>query len=158
MAFETVSSTGTVAPRPTNTPVTDEGAFDIRTQRPDPNTTVITVSGPLDMATLPHFDEIVRMRMRSTCPSLVLDLTRVDFLSAGAIEVLLHAQNRARMQEKQLTLITGAHAVDRPLRALGLTERFSYTDSPVGSSDPSSSDIAAVDHRGGSSELLHQGG
>lgn len=157
MAFESVSSNGTVALRPANTPVTDKGAFDVRAQRPAPNITVITVSGPLDMATLPHFEEIVRMRMRSTCPSLVLDLTRVDFLSAGAVEVLLHAQNSARMQEKQLTLVTGTHAVDRPLRALGLTERFSYTDSPVISSGPSSSDIATADRHSDRSELLHQG-
>ncbi|GAB3292368.1 STAS domain-containing protein [Parasphingorhabdus pacifica] len=133
MNFEELFDDSTTEPAPATSRGTPpgEGPFRLRVHRPHREKAVITVAGPLDLATTARFTEILHARLRATTRALVLDLSGVTFLGAAAIEELLHADRHARTTGQHLTLITDTHAVDRPLQALDLTTRFTYADQPV---------------------------
>ncbi len=70
---------------------------------------VVTLVGDIDVATAEIFDEALAAGER-----LVVDLTRVAFLSCAGVRSLLEANSRA-----ELTVVLGGHAVTRALEATG---------------------------------------
>ncbi len=108
-----------------------ETSFRMSVERPREGVIVLSVSGPLDMVTIPRFAELLNTRLQSTAHVVVLDLTGVSFLSSDAIATLAKADLRARGLSKRFSLVTGVRAVDRPLEALGLSNRFTYGSRPV---------------------------
>jgi len=70
---------------------------------------VVTLVGDIDAATVETFDEAL-----ATGERLVVDLTRVAFLSCAGVRSLLDANGRAR-----LAVVLGGHAVTRSLEATG---------------------------------------
>lgn len=108
-----------------------DGPCRMRARRPDREKVVLAVTGPLDLASIDRFTELLHERLRATTPTLVLDLSGVTFLGGAAIEALLHAEHHARTTNRELVLVTGTHAVDRALQALELTNRFTYGDQPA---------------------------
>lgn len=109
-----------------------EGRFRLRVHWPNRQLAVLEVAGPVDVATMPRFEDMLRVRLASCVSRVVVDLSGVTFLSAGAISVLLRARSQADATGKHLSLITDSHAVDRPLQALDLTPQFAYSSHPVG--------------------------
>lgn len=105
--------------------------FRMRTDRPRRGVVIVSVSGPLDMVTIPGFARLVQDRVESAAGVIVLDLAAVSFLGVEAIKVLAQADLRAHLAGKRLSLVTGVRAVDRPLEALGLAGRFTYGSRPV---------------------------
>ncbi|MEV6828568.1 STAS domain-containing protein [Amycolatopsis sp. NPDC051102] len=70
---------------------------------------VLTLVGDIDAATVGILDEALAAGGR-----LVVDLTRVAFLSCAGVRSLLEANTRAEM-----TVVLGGHAVTRSLEATG---------------------------------------
>jgi anti-sigma B factor antagonist len=70
---------------------------------------VITLVGDIDAATVGTLDEALADGER-----LVVDLTRVAFLSCAGVRSLLQANSRA-----DLAVVVGGHAVTRSLEATG---------------------------------------
>jgi anti-sigma B factor antagonist len=70
---------------------------------------VITLVGDIDAATAETFDEALASGER-----LVVDLTRVAFLSCAGVRSLLAANARTK-----LAVVRGGHAVTRSLQATG---------------------------------------
>jgi anti-sigma B factor antagonist len=70
---------------------------------------VVTLVGDIDAATVETFDEALAAGER-----LVVDLTRVAFLSCAGVRSLLEANTRA-----ELAVVLGGHAVTRSLEATG---------------------------------------
>jgi anti-anti-sigma factor len=70
---------------------------------------VLTLVGDIDAATVGTLDEALAIGGR-----LVVDLTRVAFLSCAGVRSLLEANTRAEM-----TVVLGGHAVTRSLEATG---------------------------------------
>ncbi|MDR7301343.1 STAS domain-containing protein [Haloactinomyces albus] len=100
-------------------------------ERPQPGLIVLKASGMLDSVSFSHFSEVLRSRLGSTARVIVLDLTAVTFLGVDAIMVLSRAQRHAGATGKQLSLLTGVRAVDRPLEVLGLAGQFAYGGCPA---------------------------
>jgi anti-sigma B factor antagonist len=70
---------------------------------------MVTLVGDIDAATVETFDEAL-----ATGERLIVDLTRVAFLSCAGVRSLLEANTRAR-----LAVVLGGHAVARSLEATG---------------------------------------
>ena len=70
---------------------------------------VVTLVGDIDAATVEILDEALAAGER-----LVVDLTRVAFLSCAGVRSLLEANTRA-----ELAVVPGGHAVTRSLEATG---------------------------------------
>ena len=70
---------------------------------------VVTLVGDIDAATVETFDEAL-----ATGERLVVDLTRVAFLSCAGVRSLLEANART-----ELAVVLGGHAVTRSLEATG---------------------------------------
>lgn len=70
---------------------------------------VVTLVGDIDAATVETFDEALAVGER-----LVVDLTRVAFLSCAGVRSLLEANSRVR-----LAIVRGGHSVTRSLEATG---------------------------------------
>jgi anti-anti-sigma factor len=70
---------------------------------------VVTLVGDIDAATVEILDEALAKGER-----LVVDLTRVAFLSCAGVRSLLEANTRA-----ELAVVPGGHAVTRSLEATG---------------------------------------
>lgn len=78
---------------------------------------VVTVAGELDMKTAPILAEALD---GDTPAVLVADLTRVTFLSATGLRVLLAAAERVRAQGRCLGLVTDSRLALRVLRMSGV--------------------------------------
>ncbi|MEU4524300.1 STAS domain-containing protein [Amycolatopsis sp. NPDC024027] len=78
------------------------------TERPG-GVTVLTLVGDIDAATVGVLDEAL-----ATGERLVVDLTRVAFLSCAGVRALLQANART-----ELAVVLGGHAVTRSLEATG---------------------------------------
>lgn len=117
-------------PEPTVTPPRDATATrpspDSTTrmwlQRPTRDTTVVHVTGDLDMLHAPRLDALLAPRLTSTLHTLVVDLSQVTFLGVDALRLLTTAHHHAESQGKSLRLVTGPPAVDRALLAGGLAD------------------------------------
>ncbi|WP_410592526.1 STAS domain-containing protein [Amycolatopsis sp. lyj-23] len=78
------------------------------TERPG-GITVLTLVGDIDAATVGTLDEAL-----ATAGRLVVDLSRVAFLSCAGVRALLEANART-----ELAVVFGGHAVTRSLEATG---------------------------------------
>jgi len=101
------------------------GLFSVIVQQPDPAVMVIHVAGEVDMLTeLPlrdHFSKLLATRPQR----LIIDLSRVSFLGATGLSVLLSARDIAAQQGTTLQLSgTNRRAVARPLEITGLNHLF----------------------------------
>ncbi|SNR81111.1 anti-anti-sigma factor [Haloechinothrix alba] len=90
------------------------------TSHPDGESSVVHVMGEVDAATAPDLDELLAPRLVSKVHSLVIDLSRVRFLGAAGVHVLVQAALRAEHQGMSLRLVTGPRCVERALRAGGI--------------------------------------
>lgn len=90
------------------------------TERPG-GVRVVTLVGDIDAATAETFDEAL-----ATGERLIVDLTRVAFLSCAGVRSLLGANARA-----ELAVVLGGHAVKRSLEATG-ADRLLQIHSRVG--------------------------
>lgn len=78
---------------------------------------VVTVAGELDLKTVPTLAEALGGDFP---PVLIADLTRVTFLSAAGMRVLLDAAEQARRQGCCLGLVTDGQIALRVLRMSGV--------------------------------------
>jgi anti-sigma B factor antagonist len=94
------------------------GPLSVTVTRPAAETTLISVVGEVDMATVallrPALEPGPVMTRR-----VVVDLSRVEFLSATALEELHRAARRL-----QVDLVVATHQVLRTLEATGAAELF----------------------------------
>ncbi|TDD39107.1 anti-sigma factor antagonist [Saccharopolyspora elongata] len=93
-------------------------------RRPSRHIVVVGATGDLDTATTPRFAELLTPRLASVVDAVVIDLSRLNFLGADALRVLMQAQQRAQARGFGFRLITGPPCVASALRAAGMLDRF----------------------------------
>lgn len=99
-------------------------------QRPEPGSVVVHIRGEVDMASIPRLGELIRQRLRAAyLRTVVLDLSEVDFLSTGGLEMLLHAQRRAENRGVTLYIVPDDRCVHRLVELTGTADRFSLRSS-----------------------------
>jgi anti-anti-sigma factor len=97
-------------------------------QRPSPGTAVVVVRGEVDQLTAPRLTEMFASRLRGTLRTLVVDLSKVDFLGAAGLSALIYADLFARQSGVAFRIVTGDNRwAIRPLTAAGLTQHLTIT-------------------------------
>lgn len=123
---------GVPVPTPTAAPVNHDFSFDTEVDRPR-STVTVRVAGELDLL---HADDLARHLAEITRPGtstdgpvpehLVVDLSRVSFLSSRGLSALVETQRRLRDRRTVLRLsgVAGNRVVERVIDLAGLTDHF----------------------------------
>ncbi len=97
-------------------------AFDIEiNQRPD-GSSVLAVTGELDLASAPLFRERVGEALGTGARDLVVDLTDVDFVDSSGLGAILWARHRAHAVGGDLHVDNCCPPVERAFTLAGLTQ------------------------------------
>ncbi len=81
---------------------------------------VVNVCGELDAMTVGGFVDLADDLLARWQTTMIINLTRVSFCSAGGLAVLLRLTSDAHSRGTPLAILASQHAVLRPVRILGL--------------------------------------
>lgn len=99
-------------------------AFSVTTER-DRQTSVLSISGELDMATVPQLRDLAVAELRrSECRKLVFDLARLEFIDSTGIGCWVELRNAAIADDRQVVLRSAPPQVLRILAIGGLDRLF----------------------------------
>ena len=93
-------------------------------------TTVISVSGELDLASSPALEEELERVAQSDAQLVVVDLRNLEFMDSTGLSVLVRAHQRAEENGRRLGLVNGSQQVQRLLTLTGVADRLTLTDVP----------------------------
>jgi anti-sigma B factor antagonist len=85
---------------------------------------LVTASGELDLAAAPRLATVLSIATAGAEPTLVLDLTDVDFIDSTALGAIMHASTEAEATGKQMLVVALDGPVRRLLEITNLTGRF----------------------------------
>lgn len=88
------------------------------------STTVVEVSGEIDVYTAPALREELAEHIEADRTDLVVDLTRVDFMDSTGLGVLVGALKRVRTYGGDLRLVIDSEKILQPFRITALTQVF----------------------------------
>ena len=94
------------------------------------DTTVISVSGELDLASSPALEEELERVAQSDAQLVVVDLRSLEFMDSTGLSVLVRAHQRAEENGRRLGLVNGSQQVQRLLTLTGVADRLTLTDVP----------------------------
>lgn len=100
----------------------------VRSRRPEPTRTVVELDGEVDMLTAPLLVERLDEHLNEDVRRIVLDLSRLRFLSASGLSVLVAADDCAHARGVAISLIGCDGVVGRVFDAAGLRARFEFID------------------------------
>jgi anti-sigma B factor antagonist len=93
-------------------------------------TSVITVSGELDLASSAALEEELARVIGSESEQVVIDLRELEFMDSTGLSTLVKAHQRAEGVGKQFGLVRGPQQVQRLLSLTGVEERLRFADTP----------------------------
>lgn len=119
-------SSMTPTPHIADAPRVDPGAdhFSVTVTRTPQGYVLVNVLGELDMNTVGVLRAETAFLPADETNAVVLDLSRVTFLAAEGIELLVDLLTRSDVAGVPLALVVDTRPVRRPLEALGLAELF----------------------------------
>jgi anti-sigma B factor antagonist len=97
--------------------------------RREGQTTLIAVSGELDLASSPALQEELDREAASDADLLIIDLRELDFMDSTGLSVLVRAHQRAEEQGRRLAMVKGPQQVQRLLSLTGVADRLTLVDS-----------------------------
>jgi anti-sigma B factor antagonist len=93
-------------------------------------TSVITVSGELDLASSAALEEELARVIGSESEQVVIDLRELEFMDSTGLSTLVKAHQRAEGVGKRFGLVRGPQQVQRLLSLTGVEERLRFADTP----------------------------
>jgi anti-anti-sigma factor len=88
----------------------------------------IHVQGELDLATAGDLErELIKVEDTDAL-SIILDLSRLQFIDSTGVRVLLSAHARSRADSNRLTLLRGPAAVQRVFQLTGILDLLPFAD------------------------------
>jgi anti-sigma B factor antagonist len=84
---------------------------------------VLSVSGEIDLVTAPQLSESINAAMDQEPPTLVVDLSDVDFLASAGMAVLLGCNQRARGRIRFRVVAAGITTF-RPMEVAGVPDEI----------------------------------
>ncbi|GAB7148638.1 STAS domain-containing protein [Mycobacterium riyadhense] len=96
----------------------DSRAFGIAERQVD-RAIVLTVSGEVDMLTAPRLDAAIHTALAAKPPTLIVDLSKVEFLASAGISVLVAAHAEA-LPRTRFAVVADAAATSRPIKLMGI--------------------------------------
>jgi len=89
---------------------------------------VVSVTGQVDIATVPQFSKALRVALGSGTARRVCDLTRVSFLDASCLRALLNGRRQALARKAWLDVVCTQSMPRKVIRLTGVdTELFPAT-------------------------------
>ena len=85
---------------------------------------LVTASGELDLAAAPRLATVLSIATAGAEPTVVLDLTAVDFIDSTALGAIMHASTEAEATGKRMLVVALDGPVRRLLEITNLTGRF----------------------------------
>lgn len=98
-------------------PIGESPSLHVRRTPYRPDLVVVTVAGEVDLGTLPALTQAFQA---DTPPVTVVDLTRVTFLSAAGLGVLLKQAEHAQAEDRCIGLVAHDSVAIRVLRRSGV--------------------------------------
>lgn len=103
--------------------------IDVTLSYPEPDVTVCTVTGEVDIATTPALCETLDLAIRDVRAHLVIDLSAIDYLGSAGLQALLDVLKRQR-KRGHLAIVTDTNLrASRPFQVTALDEIFDLYDS-----------------------------
>jgi anti-anti-sigma factor len=93
-------------------------------------TTVVVVSGELDVASGPTLEEELARAEGSEAQLVILDLRELEFIDSTGLGILIKAHQPAETTGRRFAVVRGPSQVQRLLGLTGLEERLTLVDSP----------------------------
>jgi len=91
---------------------------------------IIAVSGELDLASSPAFQEQLERISGPETELLVIDLRELDFMDSTGLSIIVGAHQRLTEQGCSVSIVRGAQQVERLLDLTGVAERLRVVDTP----------------------------
>ncbi|MFE3055816.1 STAS domain-containing protein [Nocardia sp. NPDC059239] len=95
--------------------------------RPSPSTTVLTATGEIDYCTVGAFREHLTEAIDTSGRLVVVDLSRITFLSISGLLAVLDADDAAHRHHIRLRVVTGPRCVDRLFEVFGQATDLAIT-------------------------------
>ncbi|SFB43285.1 anti-anti-sigma factor [Amycolatopsis marina] len=95
----------------------------VRTDHRD-GVVVVRIEGEVDLTVLPDVTSALARALSGGSNAVLVDMSAVGFLCTRGVSLLIDVEQRAGQQGIRLCLVTAQRAVLRPIRLLGLHERF----------------------------------
>lgn len=94
------------------------------------DTAVVALSGELDVAGASLIErELARIVTDHEATALVLDLSCLEFMDSTGLRMIVLADDRARAENRTLTLVRGRPDVQRVFEITRMDERLRFVDS-----------------------------
>lgn len=103
--------------------MTDRESYCLVSTRRRGSTVIVEVAGTLDMLSAPRLAGAIDEAQTAPLTALVIDLSRVVFLAAAGMQVLVDAHQTLHRQAG-FAVVADGPATSRPLRLIGLTMLF----------------------------------
>jgi anti-sigma B factor antagonist len=93
-------------------------------------TSVITVSGELDLASSAALEEELVRAAESNAEQVIVDLRELEFMDSTGLSTLVKAHQRAVEAGQRFGVVRGPAQVQRLLSLTGVEERLTFADAP----------------------------
>jgi anti-anti-sigma factor len=90
----------------------------------------VALSGELDIASTPQFEEGMERLEGNGSGVVVLDLRAVQFIDSTGLRAVIAADERARSAGGRLVVVRGSAAVERVFSVTQLDQRLEIVDDP----------------------------
>ncbi len=100
--------------------------FEVTTTDADDSSTLVEVSGEIDLATAPQ----LRTAIVGIDGDITVDLSRVSFLDSSGIGVLVSAYKRAGAEGHRFVIRGASGSVEQTMRITGVLDLFDSRDAP----------------------------
>jgi anti-anti-sigma factor len=88
----------------------------------------LSIYGELDAATAGLFDRELRRVQDSDIPTIIIDLSALEFIDSSGLRVLARADERSRANGNALRFLRATDLVHRAFVMTGLDSRLSFLD------------------------------
>lgn len=89
----------------------------------------VSLSGDLDVATVPELDDALR-RAQADAATVVVDLRGLGFIGAGGVELMLATEDRIRQAGGRLLVVRGPSGCERLFALVAIEDRLELVDLP----------------------------
>jgi len=103
-------------------------AIQVRTSEANPEMTVVSLGGRLDMEAVEASTPVVRSALAQSVCGMIVDLRQVDFISSSGFRMLLALSQEAQRSGKALGLVHPQPAVYKIFKVAGLDTKFAFFD------------------------------
>lgn len=101
--------------------MTSHESLNVSTSWPEPGVAVLAVAGDLDMLTSPALAAALEEALDARPRTVVVDLSKVDFLGSAGLAVLVSAHERIE-SARVLRIVASARDIQRAFTMTGLGE------------------------------------